>query len=123
MHHRRVYVFDTAEVEVVDPVFNPEFCYHCHRIRVTHKGELKGCLNRSDDLVPTRGLDDDGVRIAYRQVITQRVPFYGVYRTEFPRRVPEEAPMVSLPVLPNSVQPTGAHVRSSGPSAETGESV
>lgn len=91
MHHRRIYVFKEAEVEVVDPVFNPEFCANCHRIRVTHKGELKGCLNRNDDLVPTRGLDDEGLRSAFRQVITTRVPYYGGYVTDFPRRAPADA--------------------------------
>lgn len=80
MHHRRIYQFDAAEVELVDPVDNPEFCMNCHRIRVTHKGELKGCLNRNDDLVPTRGLDDAGLREAFRRVITMRVPYYGVFR-------------------------------------------
>ncbi len=81
MHHRRVYRFDRAEVELVDPVDNPEFCSNCHRIRVTHRGELKGCLNRDDDLVPTRGLDDEGLRDAFRRVITRRVPYYGGFVT------------------------------------------
>ncbi len=88
MHHRRVYLFREAEVEVVDPVYNPEFCANCHRLRVTHKGELKGCLNRNDDLVPTRGLDDDALRAAFRRVITTRVPYYGGLLTSFPRRLP-----------------------------------
>ncbi len=79
MHHRRVYLFGRTEVELVDPVDNPEFCANCHRLRVTHRGELKGCLNRNDDLVPTRGLDDAGLRAAFRQVVAQRVPYYGVY--------------------------------------------
>jgi cyclic pyranopterin phosphate synthase len=77
MHHRRIYLFDRAEVELVDPVQNAEFCSNCHRIRVTHRGELKGCLNRNDDLVPTRGLGDSALRAAFRRVITTRVPFYG----------------------------------------------
>ena len=77
MHHRRIYLFDRAEVELVDPVGNAEFCANCHRVRVTHRGELKGCLNRNDDLVPTRGLSDGGLRAAFRRVITGRVPFYG----------------------------------------------
>jgi len=88
MHHRRVYIVKGAEVEVVDPVFNPEFCSHCHRIRVTHQGELKGCLNRKDDLIPTRGLDDAALREAFRRVVAQRVPYYGGYVTDFPRRTP-----------------------------------
>ncbi len=86
MHHRRIYLFRGAEVEVVDPVYNPEFCMHCHRIRVTHKGELKGCLNRNDDLVPTRGLDDAGLRDAFRSVVARRVPYYGGYLQDYPTR-------------------------------------
>src|SRR5207247_2088781 len=69
MHHRRIYLFNGAEVEVVDPVYNAEFCMNCHRIRVTHAGELKGCLNRNDDLLPTRGLDDQGGRDAFRRAV------------------------------------------------------
>lgn len=91
MHHRRIYIFNGAEVEVVDPVYNAEFCFNCHRIRVTHQGELKGCLNRSDDLIPTRGLDDDGVRDAFRRVVANRVPYYGVHVKDFPRRHPGDA--------------------------------
>ncbi|HTP54085.1 MAG TPA: GTP 3',8-cyclase MoaA [Thermoplasmata archaeon] len=79
MHHRRIYLFDRAEVELVDPVQNAEFCSNCHRVRVTHRGELKGCLNRNDDLIATRGLGDSALRAAFRRVITTRVPFYGVY--------------------------------------------
>jgi len=97
MHHRRVYVVHGAEVEVVDPVFNPEFCSHCHRIRVTHQGELKGCLNRTDDLIPTRGLDDAALRAAFRRVITTRLPYYGGYITEFPRRAPSSELPTELP--------------------------
>ncbi len=96
MHHRRVYLFDGAEVEVVDPVANPEFCMNCHRIRVTHKGELKGCLNRNDDLIPTHGLDDDGLRIAFRNVVARRVPYYGAYVKDYPRRNPAQAPLIQL---------------------------
>ncbi len=82
MHHRRIYLFGRTEVELVDPVRNPEFCANCHRIRVTHRGELKGCLNRDDDLIPTRGLDDAELRDAFRTVITRRVPDYGGYVTD-----------------------------------------
>ena len=100
MHHRRVYLFDKAEVELVDPVYNPEFCSNCHRIRVTHKGESKGCLNRNDDLVPTRGLDDTALRAAFRSVITTRLPHDGGYITEFPVRDARGAAADGL-ALPN----------------------
>lgn len=80
MHHRRVYLFERVEVELVDPVDNAEFCANCHRIRVTHRGELKGCLNRNDDLIPTRGLSEEELRTALRRVIAQRIPYYGAYR-------------------------------------------
>jgi len=86
MHHRRIYCFGSTEVEVVDPVYNREFCFHCRRLRVTHDGRLKGCLNRDDDLVATRGLDDDGLRQAFRDVVARRVPYYGVYVTTVPER-------------------------------------
>jgi len=98
MHHRHVYLFDGAEIEVVDPVQNADFCSACHRIRVTHAGELKGCLNRNDDLIPTRGLDDDGLREAFRAVVRQRVPYYGVFVTDYPRRSIESAPLIQLRV-------------------------
>jgi GTP 3',8-cyclase len=93
MHHRRIYEFGGTEVELVDPVRNPEFCANCHRIRVTHRGELKGCLNRNDDLVPTRGLDDAALRAAFRRVITLRVPYYGGYVTDIGE------PATALPVV------------------------
>ncbi len=97
MHHRRIYLFNGAEVEVVDPVYNAEFCMNCHRIRVTHKGELKGCLNRNDDLIPTRGLDQEGLRDAFRRVVANRVPYYGSYVKDFPRRRPEQAKPLEFP--------------------------
>jgi GTP 3',8-cyclase len=96
MHHRRIYLFGGAEVEVVDPVFNREFCQNCHRIRVTHQGELKGCLNRNDDLIPTRGLDDRGLRQAFRDVVARRVPYYGAYVRDFPARNSAGAPLLSF---------------------------
>ncbi len=86
MHHRKIYCFGGAEVEVVDPVYNKEFCANCRRLRVTHDGQLKGCLNRDDDLVTTRGLDDDGLRRAFQGVVARRVPYYGVYIPKFPER-------------------------------------
>ncbi|MFB6154893.1 MAG: GTP 3',8-cyclase MoaA, partial [Haloferacaceae archaeon] len=50
MHDRKRYWVNGGMVEIVDPVENPTFCANCHRVRVTHEGYLKGCLNRNDDL-------------------------------------------------------------------------
>jgi len=105
MHHRRIYLFNGAEVEVVDPVYNQEFCMNCHRIRITHKGELKGCLNRNDDLIPTRGLDDAALREAFRSVVAGRVPYYGGYVRDFPPR--GSASTELLHVLPYVPDPKG----------------
>ena len=102
MHHRRIYLFKGAEVEVVDPVRNPEFCMHCHRIRVTHKGELKGCLNRNDDLIPTRGLEDGELRDAFRSVVAARVPFYGGYVRDFEPRGTGTSLIPLLPYEPGT---------------------
>jgi GTP 3',8-cyclase len=96
MHHRRIYLFNNAEVEVVDPVYNPEFCMNCHRIRVTHRGELKGCLNRNDDLIPTRGLSDAALRTAFRTVVARRIPYYGGYVTDYPARTREAVPPITI---------------------------
>ena len=106
MHHRRIYLFGGAEVEVVDPVYNPEFCMNCHRIRVTHAGELKGCLNRNDDLVPTRGLSDRALRAAFRTVVAGRIPYYGGYVTEYPvREHRETAPAGLIGIEPYAEPP------------------
>ncbi|MEM4780516.1 MAG: GTP 3',8-cyclase MoaA [Halalkalicoccus sp.] len=66
-------------VEIVDPVENPEFCANCHRVRVTHEGYLKGCLNRNDDLRPMGEMGRSEIRETLRETIEQRVPFYGEY--------------------------------------------
>jgi len=97
MHHRRIYRFDRAEVELVDPVGNAEFCANCHRIRVTHRGELKGCLNRNDDLVATRGLSDEELHAAFRRVITGRVPYYGTF---VPVSAPGAGRLISIAPAP-----------------------
>ncbi|WP_207587851.1 GTP 3',8-cyclase MoaA [Halomontanus rarus] len=66
-------------VEIVDPVENPTFCANCHRVRVTHEGYLKGCLNRNDDLRSMGEMTRPEIREAYRAVVANRVPYYGEY--------------------------------------------
>ncbi len=79
MHSRRRYWIDGGMVEVVDPVENAEFCANCHRVRVTHEGYLKGCLNRNDDLRPMGEMSREEIRETFRETVANRVPFYGEY--------------------------------------------
>ncbi|WP_276257462.1 GTP 3',8-cyclase MoaA [Haloglomus litoreum] len=87
MHHRRRYWVSpddsdetaTGMVEIVDPVGNETFCANCHRVRVTHQGFLKGCLNRNDDLKPMGEMTKPEIREALRETVADRVPYYGEY--------------------------------------------
>ncbi|WP_254534765.1 GTP 3',8-cyclase MoaA [Halomarina litorea] len=79
MHDRRRYWIDGGMVEVVDPVGNEDFCANCHRVRVTHEGYLKGCLNRNDDLRTMGEMTRGEIREAFREVVHNRVPYYGEY--------------------------------------------
>ncbi|GAB3685940.1 GTP 3',8-cyclase MoaA [Salinarchaeum chitinilyticum] len=65
-------------VEIVDPVENEEFCANCHRVRLTHDGKLKGCLNRHDDL-RSIGETKADIRETFRETVANRVPYYGEY--------------------------------------------
>jgi cyclic pyranopterin phosphate synthase len=84
MHDRtRYYVGEddgeAGMVEIVDPVENEDFCANCHRVRVTHEGYLKGCLNRNDDLRSMGEMTKPEIREAFREVVHNRVPYYGEY--------------------------------------------
>jgi cyclic pyranopterin phosphate synthase len=87
MHDRRRYFVasDDGEhegmVEIVDPVGNETFCANCHRVRLTHDGYLKGCLNRNDDLKAI-GETKPEMREAFRTTVDNRVPYYGEYMVE-----------------------------------------
>ncbi|WP_435153476.1 GTP 3',8-cyclase MoaA [Haladaptatus sp. DFWS20] len=79
MHGRKRYWVNGGMVEIVDPVENPSFCSNCHRVRVTHEGYLKGCLNRNDDLRPMGEMTRPEIREAFRETVANRVPYYGEY--------------------------------------------
>jgi cyclic pyranopterin phosphate synthase len=79
MHDRKRYWIGDGMVEIVDPVENETFCANCHRVRVTHEGYLKGCLNRNDDLRPMGEMTRDEIREAFRETVENRVPYYGEY--------------------------------------------
>jgi len=73
---------ETGMVEIVDPVENEDFCASCGRVRVTHEGYLKGCLNRNDDLRSMGEMTRPEIREAFREVVDSRVPYYGEYLVE-----------------------------------------
>lgn len=76
MHHRKKYLFNGAEVEVVRPMHNTEFCAFCNRLRVTSKGELKPCLLRSDNHVNIRGLRGRELVERFYEAVEKREPFF-----------------------------------------------
>jgi cyclic pyranopterin phosphate synthase len=70
---------DEGMVEIVDPVENVDFCANCHRVRVTHDGKFKGCLNRHDDHRSMGEMSREEIRAAFRKTVSNRVPYYGEY--------------------------------------------
>ncbi|MBP1953202.1 cyclic pyranopterin phosphate synthase [Halarchaeum rubridurum] len=82
MHDRKRYWVDGGMVEIVDPVGNEEFCANCHRVRVTHEGYLKGCLNRNDDLRSMGEMTRGEIATTFRETVRNRVPYYGEYMVD-----------------------------------------
>jgi len=76
MHHRKKYCIDNAEVEVVRPLHNTEFCAFCNRLRVTSDGKLKPCLLRTENHVDIRGKKGEELREMFREAVRLREPFY-----------------------------------------------
>jgi len=85
LHRRRRYIFNLsgkrAEVEIVRPMHNSEFCMNCTRIRLTSDGKLKPCLLRNDNLVdiltPLRnGASEDALISIFREAILRREPYW-----------------------------------------------
>jgi len=87
MHDRKRYFIADGDgdgegmVEVVDPVENTDFCENCHRVRVTHDGSLKGCLNRPR-VHPMGELTEAEIRAAFHEVVADRVPYYGEFMVQ-----------------------------------------
>lgn len=76
MHHRKKYCLDGAEVEVVRPLHNTEFCAYCNRLRVTSDGKLKPCLLRTDNHVDIRGKYGKELEDLFIEAVQRREPFY-----------------------------------------------
>lgn len=73
MHKRKKYFFDGAEIEVVKPMHNTEFCANCTRLRVTSDGKFKPCLMRNDNHVD---LESKETEKAFKEAIKKREPFF-----------------------------------------------
>jgi cyclic pyranopterin phosphate synthase len=76
MHHRKKYCLDGAEVEVVRPRHNTEFCAFCNRLRVTSDGKLKPCLLRTDNHIDIRGKNGAELEALFQKAVSLREPFY-----------------------------------------------
>ncbi|MDD1704488.1 MAG: GTP 3',8-cyclase MoaA [Methanoregula sp.] len=76
MHHRKKYCLDGAEVEVVRPLHNTEFCAFCNRLRVTSDGKLKPCLLRTDNHIDIRGKSGSELEALFRRAVAEREPYY-----------------------------------------------
>ncbi|RLE76867.1 MAG: GTP 3',8-cyclase MoaA [Thermoprotei archaeon] len=49
---RPVYLLNSGiKVEIVKPMFNPDFCMSCKKLRVTSDGKFKPCFFRNDNLI------------------------------------------------------------------------
>lgn len=82
MHHRKKYFLrGGAEVEVVKPMHNPEFCKYCKRIRLTSDGKFKTCLFRSGDLIDVlgsmrNGASDEALKKLFVRAVERRRPYF-----------------------------------------------
>ncbi|WXG40277.1 MAG: GTP 3',8-cyclase MoaA [Candidatus Freyarchaeum deiterrae] len=82
MHKRKKYFLPGgAEVEIVRPVHNSDFCSNCTRIRLTSDGKLKPCLMRNDNLVDVveplrKGADQKTLKKLFLKAVELREPYY-----------------------------------------------
>jgi cyclic pyranopterin phosphate synthase len=80
MHRRRKYFVDGAEVEIVRPMDNTEFCANCTRLRVTSDGKIKPCLLRSDNLVEIGTCDCERIKELMQEANSRREPYFKMDR-------------------------------------------
>jgi cyclic pyranopterin phosphate synthase len=76
MHRRRKYFLNGAEVEIVRPMDNTEFCANCTRLRITSDGKIKPCLLRSDNLVDIDTCDCEKIKDLLREANIRREPYF-----------------------------------------------
>jgi cyclic pyranopterin phosphate synthase len=77
MHRRKKYFIDGAEVEVVRPMDNTEFCAHCTRLRITSDGKIKPCLLRNDNLIDIGTCDREKIKVLLQKANDLREPYFG----------------------------------------------
>jgi cyclic pyranopterin phosphate synthase len=80
MQNRRIYHLPDVTVEVVHPIENRDFCWHCTRLRVTSGGKLKPCLMRNDNLIDIlasmrQGASDEELKELFKRANQQREPY------------------------------------------------
>jgi cyclic pyranopterin phosphate synthase len=76
MQHRRKYCVEGAEVEVVRPLHNTEFCAFCNRLRVTSDGKLKPCLLRADNHLDISQKTGADLEAAFSEAVRRRAPYF-----------------------------------------------
>jgi cyclic pyranopterin phosphate synthase len=81
MHRRKKYFLDGAEVEVVRPMDNTEFCANCTRLRVTSDGRIKTCLLRNDNLIKIGSCDCQKIKELLLAANEQREPYFAARRS------------------------------------------
>jgi len=80
MHDRPVYDLGDVKVELVKSMRNPDFCYHCTKMRVTHFGAFKTCLLSNSP--PIRFLEElrsgnrEGVVNLLFKALSEREPYF-----------------------------------------------
>jgi cyclic pyranopterin phosphate synthase len=83
LHHRKIFYLENgAQVEIVRPMHNSEFCAYCTRLRLTSDGKLKPCLMRDDNYINIIDLFQNDVPPevkveAFREAISRRKPYWG----------------------------------------------
>jgi len=79
LHKRKRFKINDAEIEIVRPIDNTEFCMNCNRLRVTSDAKLKPCLLRNDNLVDLKGIDKLSDARAFKLIkdaVNRREPYY-----------------------------------------------
>jgi cyclic pyranopterin phosphate synthase len=76
MHRRKKYFLGEAEVEIVRPMDNTEFCASCTRLRVTSDGKIKPCLLRNDNLVDIDSCSSERIVQLLQKANARREPYF-----------------------------------------------